>query len=297
MGLVGASVAWAARTRRIVHEVVGHDRNPAQLERARLQDMADRLERDPAEAVRGADLVVLATPVKSMPGLVRTIGTAFASGVLVTDVGSVKQPLAEYLPGLLPSGATYIGSHPMVGGHRGGAAAASPELFANATVAIVPGDHARGDRRPATVDRLRRFWEDLGAQVVSREAEDHDREVAWISHVPHVLAFAFARTLRGAPGGASELVGPGFRDFTRIARANPALWADILSANAKAVSLPLQRVAESFAELAAALEAGDEARVARLLGEAAEGLPPEPAETANRARVDPGATDGDCEGE
>jgi prephenate dehydrogenase len=257
--------------------------------------MVDRTETDPAQAVHGADLVVLATPVGSMPGLLRRVAAVLQAGVLVTDVGSVKRPLAEHLPGLLPSGAFYQGSHPMVGGHRAGAAAADPDLFVGAAVVVV----STGLTRAPQSERLRSFWRALGARVVRRDAEEHDREVAWISHVPHVLAFAFARALRGAPAGADELAGPGFRDFTRIARANPELWADILCANAKAVSHPLQRVAESFAELAAALEGGDETQVARLLGQAAEGLAPEPARnrTVNRASAQAAAPDGDRESE
>jgi cyclohexadieny/prephenate dehydrogenase len=248
--------------------VVGHDRDSVQLEVARERGMADRLESDLEAAVEGAGLIVLATPVGSMPSVVRRLSRRLRTGAVLTDVGSVKRPLRECLPGLIPSGVDYLGSHPMVGGHQGGARAASPTLFEGAPVVIVPDS---GETSEA-FDRLSAFWEALGAIVHVREAEAHDAEVAWISHVPHVLAFAFARALRAAPAGAKDLVGPGFRDFTRIAHANPGLWADILSANAKALSTPLQCVAESFAELAAALEAGDETELERLLAEAADGL-------------------------
>src|SRR5690606_17292264 len=182
--------------------------------------------------------------------LLADAGPALAPGALVTDVGSVKGVLADTLPGLLPPGVHYVGSHPMAGSHEKGPDHARPDLFEGAACVVtpVPGDP------PEAVERIEGLWRALGARVVRRDPAGHDREVAWMSHLPHVLAFAFARALAEAPPGARDVAGPGFRDFTRIARSDAELWADILVANAKALAGPLARVARELAEAARVLE-------------------------------------------
>jgi prephenate dehydrogenase len=198
----------------------------------------------------------------------------------VTDVGSVKAPLAETLPGLLPPRVAYVGSHPMAGSHERGAEHARPDLFVGAVCIVAETVGAP----PGAVERVEGFWRSLGARTVRRDPAAHDREVAWMSHVPHAVAFAFARALGEAPEGARELAGPGFRDFTRIARSDPELWAEILIANGKAVAGPIARVAERLAELARTLEAGDADTAVRLLGEARASL-----DRADDISPDPGA--------
>ena len=124
----------------------------------------------------------------------------------------------------------------------------------------------------AAVDRVARFWRALGSRVVVRDAESHDAEVAWTSHLPHLLAFAFGHALAAAPDGAREVAGSGFRDFTRIARSDAELWSDILCANRKAVAAPLQAFRGSLAELEKAVEAGDAEAVEALLAAARKSL-------------------------
>jgi prephenate dehydrogenase len=264
LGLLGGSLAAAARARRLAGEVVGCGRRAGPLRRAREAGLVDRVEIDPAAAVAGADLVVLATPVGTMVPVLRRAAPALAPGSLVTDVGSVKSQLAETLPGLLPPGVVYVGSHPMAGSHERGADHARADLFEGAVcvVAARPGDP------PEAVARIQALWEALGARVVHRDPAVHDREVAWMSHLPHVLAFAFARALSGAPAGAREVAGPGFRDFTRIARSDAELWADILVANAKALGGPLAQVAAQLSEAARRLDAGDVEALERWIADA-----------------------------
>jgi len=253
LGLLGGSLAWAARERGLAGEVVGCGRRAEPLRRARERGLVDRVSVDPAEAVAGADLVVLASPVGAMGPLLAQAAPGLAAGALVTDVGSVKAMLADTLPGLLPPGARYVGSHPMAGSHEKGPDHARPGLFEGSVCVVtpIPGDP------PAAVGRIEALWRAVGARVVRRDPAGHDREVAWMSHLPHVLAFAFARALEEAPASARDVAGPGFRDFTRIARSDAELWADILVANAKAVAGPLARVAAELAEVARRLEAGD----------------------------------------
>lgn len=264
LGLLGGSVAWAARKRGLAREVVGHGRREAPLRDAIERGLVDRAEVDPAAAVDGADLVVLATPVGSMAGLLRAAAPGLRRDALVTDVGSVKSLLTETLPGLVPPGVVYIGSHPMAGSHEKGPDHARADLFEGATCVITP---MAGDPE-AAVARIEAFWRGLGARVVRRDPTTHDIEVAWMSHVPHALAFAFARALGDAPPSAREVAGSGFRDFTRIARSDPELWAEILVANRKAVQGPLARVAERLGDLARALETGDVETMDRWIAEA-----------------------------
>lgn len=263
LGLLGGSVALAARRAGVAEHLVGAGRRSASLERALARGLVDAVD-TPERAVEGADLVVLATPVGVMAELLAALSAHLAPGTLVTDVGSVKGPLADTLPGLLPAGATYVGSHPMAGSHLRGAEHARADLLEGAACAITPPAGAPAE----PVERLAAFWRALGARVVRRSPEEHDAEVAWTSHVPHALAFAFATALERAPASAGELAGSGFRDFTRIARSDPGLWGDILSANRKALVGPLQASARAALELANAVEQGDAEALERFLGAA-----------------------------
>jgi prephenate dehydrogenase len=269
LGLLGGSLAFAARRRGVAREVVGATRSQSARERALRDGAVDRVD-DPERAVAGADLVVLATPITAMPELLRRVAPRLRDGAIVTDVGSVKGPLAEVLPGLLPAHARYVGSHPMAGSHERGMESAHPDLFEDAPcVVCAPAGDADGER-------LADFWRAIGCRVVRRDPGRHDAEVAWMSHVPHALAFAFAAALAGAPPGAREVAGPGFRDFTRIAHSDPELWADIFHANRKALAAPLEAARDAFAALCSAIEAGDPDAVLRLLESARRSLYPAP---------------------
>ena len=197
MGLLGGSVSLAARSRGTVSWVAAASRTRSRLELAKQRGIVDEVG-SVAEAVRGADLVVLGSPVEAMPNLLREAAPHLRAGALVTDVGSVKACLAETLPALLPAGVCYIGSHPMAGSHEQGALHAREDLFTGAVCVVTPKSGAPCER---LVD-LEGFWSDLGAVVLRRSPAVHDAEVAWISHVPHVLAFAFSEVLgRGSRWG------------------------------------------------------------------------------------------------
>ena len=274
LGLLGGSVALAARRRGIAREVVGATRSADALTKALAEGAVDRVA-PLAEVCRGADLVVLATPVGAMAGTVRQIAPALAEDAVVTDVGSVKAPLVDTLPGLLPPRCTYVGSHPMAGSHERGMSHARADLLQGAVCVVTEASD------PAAGARVAAFWEALGMRVVRRTAAQHDAEVAWVSHLPHLLAFAFAGSLAAAPAAAAELAGAGFRDFTRIARSDAELWADILTANRKALAAPLSAAGQALEAMARALEAGDAEGLDRLLSAARIALfsaspPPEP---------------------
>lgn len=267
VGLLGGSVALAARKHGLAKTVVGAGRRRAPLEAALARGVLDEIG-DVAAATRGADLVVLATPVASMAAVLEAAAPELAPGAIVTDVGSVKGTLAETLPGLLPEGVTFIGSHPMAGSHLSGVEHAEADLFEGACCVITPASDTPTD----AVERLRGFWQGIGAVVLDRTADVHDLHAAWISHLPHALAFAFAASLRAAPLAAGEMIGTGFRDFTRIARSDAALWGDILSANRKSLAAPLEEFAQSLSELARAIDEGDADKVEQFLASAVDGL-------------------------
>jgi prephenate dehydrogenase len=268
LGLLGGSVAAAARTRGVAGRVVAVSRGRETADAAVAAGLADEGTHELASGVAGADLVVLCTPVFAMAEMLGRLGPALSEGALVTDVGSVKSALVETLPGLLPPGVHYVGAHPMAGSHETGLRHASADLFEGAACVLTP--------TPATPEEalanVREFWQALGARVALREAAQHDAEVAWVSHLPHAVAFAYAESLAGAPAGSFALTGGGFRDFTRIAASDPELWADILVTNRKALAGPLAAASRSLARLAAALDAGDLDAVQRLLAAAREGL-------------------------
>jgi prephenate dehydrogenase len=267
LGLLGGSVGLAARARGVARRVVGSGRSHESLAAALRRGAVDEIQSGEA-AVRDADLVVLATPVSAMPAALSAVAGGLSRGALVTDVGSVKAPLADMLPGLLPPGVHFIGAHPMAGSHRRGIEHARADLFEGAACAVTPSH----DAEPDAVERVVGFWRALGARVVLRDPAEHDTQVAWTSHLPHALAFAFSRALEGAPADARELSGPGFRDFTRIARSDAELWSEILAANRKAIAGPLQETARRLGELARGLDANDVDALERFLGMAHDAL-------------------------
>jgi prephenate dehydrogenase len=265
LGLLGGSVALAARSRGMAARVVGATRRQEARQRALDAGAVDAIL--PLEEVAvGADLVVLATPVYAMSEMLRRLAPGLRDAAIVTDVGSVKSPLVETLPGLLPPGVRYVGSHPMAGSHERGIDHARSDLFERTTCVVTDSPDADA------LERVCAFWRGLGANVVQRDAALHDAEVAWMSHVPHVLAFAFARALAAAPKSARDVSGAGFRDFTRIARSDAELWGDILTANRKALAAPLQQLGAALSDLARVVESGDSDALEHLLAEARETL-------------------------
>jgi prephenate dehydrogenase len=268
MGLLGGSVAVAARERGVARCVVGVSRGRETAAAAVAAGLVDEGTHELSSGVAGADLVVLSTPVFAMAGMLGRAAPSLAAGAIVTDVGSVKGALVETLPGLLPPGVHYVGSHPMAGSHETGLRHADAGLFEGAACVLTPTPATPRD----ALAKVRGFWEVLGARVFEREPEAHDAEVAWVSHLPHALAFGYAESLGEAPAGAFALTGGGFRDFTRIAASDPELWADILVTNRKALAGPLASASRSLARLAAAIEAGDLDTVQRLLAAARDQL-------------------------
>jgi prephenate dehydrogenase len=253
LGLLGGSVALAARKHGAAREIRGVDPNLSEAQGIPLVSLV--------EAAGWADLIVLAVPVDAMEGVLRGLAPGLGAETLLTDVASVKQPMAELARRWLPHPERCVGAHPMAGGHRSGLAAARADLFEGATCFITPA----GSERPSVVDRIDGFWQGLGAVTARRTPEEHDAVCALLSHAPHVIAYAFAR---GLPDGEGlELAGPGLRDFIRIARGNSKLWCEILLMNRDRVAEEVARFQSNLEEILGALEREDRAELERLVEE------------------------------
>lgn len=227
LGLMGGSVALAARRRGLVSTIVGWDPSASACAKALATKVVDRLELDPGDAVMGADLVILGCPVAQVVALAQQVGPECQPGCVVTDLGSTKGSIMHALACGLPGGAAFVGSHPLAGSEKSGCGHADAGLFENRTVVV-----CQGGASAVAVERVTMLWHSLGARVVAMDPVEHDRALAVTSHLPHLLAYLLA----GQPkGGERDLVASGFRDCTRLAASDPALWAGIFRDNREAL--------------------------------------------------------------
>ena len=252
LGAIGGSLAWQARQAG-VSRVVGYSPEPAEgiqaLKAGAVTELADNAPR----AVRGAELVVLAVPPRATIDLISTLASQLERGALLTDVCSVKVPVVE---GAVTAGLgdRFAGGHPLAGTHESGFASARPDRLRGCVVYICETGTADGHRAAQSVSG---FWEHtLEASPVRIDAEAHDRQLAWTSHLPQAVAYALASTL-AAQGLGGVSFGAGAKDTTRIAASSPDMWLDIFLYNRRAVSLALEQTEASIAELRRALESSD----------------------------------------
>jgi prephenate dehydrogenase len=255
VGLIGGSIGLAARARAEA-EVCGYDPNPRVGARALELGAVERVANDVAEAVRGADAVFVAAPVGALPATVAAALAGAPSGCVVSDVGSTKRLVAD-------AGADerFIGGHPLAGAETSGVEHAREDLFDGATWYLTPD---AGNTAGVLYERLHRLLTSFGAQPTAIDAGTHDRLMACVSHLPHVTANLLVTQAAGLLGGDSQrlpAVGPSFRDATRVAGANSAIWTDIYMSNRDALVAGLDELSERLADVRAALVAGDAAAV------------------------------------
>jgi prephenate dehydrogenase len=252
LGAIGGSLAWQARQAG-VSRVVGYSPEPAEGIQALKAEAVTELADTALRAIRGAELVVLAVPPRATIDLITTLASQLERGALLTDVCSVKAPVVEaaVTAGL---GDRFVGGHPLAGTHESGFASARPDRLRSCVVYICETGTADGHRAAQSVSG---FWEHtLEASPVRIDAEAHDRQLAWTSHLPQAVAYSLARTL-AAQGLGGVSFGAGAKDTTRIAASSPDMWLDIFLYNRRAVSLALERTEASIAELRRALESSD----------------------------------------
>jgi cyclohexadieny/prephenate dehydrogenase len=257
IGLIGSSLARVLRRDRLAGEIVACARRAETRAKALELAIVDRAVEDAAEAVRGADLVVIATPLSAYADIAARIGAALRPGAIVTDVGSVKQAVIRDLKPALPSHVHFIPGHPVAGTEHSGPEAGFAELFRDRWCILTP----LPDTDAGALARLTALWEQAGMRVVTMDAEHHDRVLAMTSHLPHVIAYTIVGTATDLEDSLkSEVIkfsAGGFRDFTRIAGSDPVMWRDIFLNNREAVLEMLQRFSEDLTALQRAIRWGE----------------------------------------
>ena len=258
LGLLGGSVAKAARGEGLAREIVAVGRRRESLLPALRDGTVDRITTDIAEGVAGSDFCVLATPVATLTSLLRETWRAVPDDVVLTDVGSTKAAIvkaAESLGRERPL--AFIGSHPMAGSEKSGYGVARADLFKGALVVLTPTETSV----TAALHRVREFWEAVGARVMALPPATHDRAVAAISHLPHLVADALVGAVLRMDPGFLEVAGAGFRDTTRIAASSPTVWREIFQENRSALTEALRAFRRALDDLDALVAAGDAAAI------------------------------------
>jgi prephenate dehydrogenase len=253
VGLLGGSVAKAARAGRLARRLVGIGRDAGRLRPALEDGTLDTITTDLAEGVRTADFILLAAPVLAIEGLLAQVGRAAPAGAVVTDVGSTKRNIVRAAERLFAGRSpAFVGSHPLAGSEQSGYRVSRVDLFQGATVVVTPTEATE----LTALKRTTEFWEALGARVTSLDPETHDRAVAAISHLPHLVACALVDGACRVEPAALELAARGFRDTTRIAAGDPDMWTEIFLANRDALSASVAAFREALADLERVIAAG-----------------------------------------
>jgi len=257
VGLIGSSIARAARTQGVVRSIVATARSAATRRRVAELKLADEVTDTNAAAASGADLVIACVPVGQSGPVAQEIAARLKPGAILSDVGSVKGAVLDAMAPHVPAGVHLIPAHPVAGTEHSGPDAGFAELFVNRWCILTPPPAADA----AAVEHLAAFWRALGANVESMPAEHHDLVLAMTSHLPHLIAY----TIVGTAEDLSEVTrsevlkfsAGGFRDFTRIAASDPTMWRDVFLANKDAVLEILGRFNEDVATLTRAIRRGD----------------------------------------
>ena len=267
VGLIGGSFALALKEARVCTHAVGAGRNSANLKLALERGIIDSIAADAVAAAHGADLVLLAAPLAQFPKLFRDVASVLGPKAVVTDGGSTKRDVVAAARAALGRKiGQFVPAHPIAGGEKSGAGAASATLFQNKRVVLTP----LHENSEATVNKANDAWAACGANVARMTPEEHDAILGAVSHLPHVLAYALVHEIASRDNGA-QLFGyaaGGFRDFTRIASSHPEMWRDICLANRDRLLAELERYGDKLQAVRSLLEAGDGAGLEKVFAEA-----------------------------
>jgi prephenate dehydrogenase len=260
-GLVGGSLGLALKQRHLANRVIGVGHRQRTIDEALFRGAADEATLDPCGGVRGSDLVVLATAVGLFETIAEKIVGNLVPGAVVVDVGSTKTEVVRTLEPLMPQACTFVGCHPIAGSEKRGITYARPDLFEGAACVVTPTERTAAD----VLVRVVATWQDLGMVVRELSPEVHDRLLAEVSHLPHVVASALVRAVSDE---AEPLAGPGWADTTRVAGGDAVLWRDILLSNADEVTAAIGRFQAILADLHDAVRQRRGERIESLLAEA-----------------------------
>lgn len=261
VGLIGGSFALALKNAQVVLTVCGWDADHENLLLAKKLGIVDAVGSSVAAAVSDADVVVLAVPVGSMQIVARSVLAHMKSGSILTDTGSVKKSVVDSLePLALEHDVHFVGGHPISGTERSGAGAAFKELYQKKRCILTPTSHTNVD----ALDIVERLWRSVGSEVVKMDVVKHDRILAAISHLPHMIAYSLVNSVSSYdryPENILEYSAGGFRDFTRIASSDPVMWRDIALTNRESLLEMITQFESFLTELKQNIDAGDTERL------------------------------------
>jgi cyclohexadieny/prephenate dehydrogenase len=257
IGLIGSSLARVIKREGLADHIVISTRSESTLKRAEALGLGDSYILDSAEAVRNADLVIISVPVGSSGAVAKAIAGSLKPGAIVTDVGSTKGSVIAQMQPELPAHVHFIPGHPLAGTEYSGPDAGFAELFANRWCILTPLDGTD----PVALDRLTKFWEACGSRLDTMDPLHHDRVLAIVSHLPHIIAYNIVGTASDLEEVTnSEVIkysASGFRDFTRLAASDPTMWRDVCLHNKDAILEMLARFSEDLASLQRSIRWGD----------------------------------------
>ncbi|TKT75497.1 prephenate/arogenate dehydrogenase family protein [Aquamicrobium sp. LC103] len=257
IGLIGSSLARVIRREGLAGEIVISTRSADTLKRAEELGLGDRYERDPAKAVKGADLVIVSVPVGSSGDVAAAIAPSLKRGAILTDVGSTKGSVIAQIEPHVPAGVHFIPGHPLAGTEKSGPDAGFADLFENRWCILTPLEGTD----PEAIERLSAFWRGCGSNIDTMDPAHHDMVLAIVSHLPHIIAYNIVGTADDLETVTkSEVIkysASGFRDFTRLAASDPTMWRDVCLHNKDAILEMLARFSEDLASLQRAIRWGD----------------------------------------
>ena len=257
IGLIGSSLARVIRREGLARRITIATRSAETLARAEELGLGDDYASDLAEAVRGADLVIVSVPVGASGAVAEAIRGALKPGAILTDVGSTKGSVIAQMVPHVPAGVHFIPGHPLAGTEKSGPDAGFADLFQNRWCIFTP----LPDTDPAALEKLSEFWRRCGANIDTMDAEHHDKVLAIVSHLPHIIAYNIVGTADDLEAVTeSEVIkysASGFRDFTRLAASDPTMWRDVCLHNKDAILEMLARFSEDLAYLQRAIRWGD----------------------------------------
>ena len=243
VGLIGGSIGMAARKNRLAHRVIGAGRRQSSIDKALRKGAIDKGTLKLKDAVSDAELIVIATPVDKVIAKIKEVSTHAKKGAIIMDVNSTKGPVLKEADKIINKGLFFVGTHPVAGSEQSGVLSGNPELFKDTICIITPTN--KTDKY--ALKKVESFWKSLGAITKTMSAKEHDRIVANISHLPHLIAYALCDTI---PQKDLIFSGTGLRDTTRIAKSSPEMWQDIFMQNQTA----LLKAIEAFQEKIKALK-------------------------------------------
>lgn len=267
LGLIGGSLAVSIKARGGNWTVRAADRRRSALDFALRRGLIDEVADSFSAACKGADLIVLATPVQSIRSLFSSLAPILKPGQVVTDVGSTKASIVKAAAEIMPPDVPFVGGHPVAGTERSGVENVVEGLFEGKTCVLTPSD----ETPPEAIETVSRFWKELGSEIILLDPKSHDRIFAFVSHLPHMAAYCIVDTiLTDLPSREMALAGGGLRDFTRVAESPASIWRDICLENSEEIVKAIDSYINRLGELREAVKRSDASAMETIFTRASE---------------------------